>query len=143
MINALFDALQVSGIRRRLQYRLAESENRQGIDGTQERPDEPLSRSLFKRQIVPRAQAGVNGQRDRKRQRGFFVEHGNYLIVPIFLQPEVLLFQAGNGRSVTVRNGDVNINQFDIDFEGGVRASLSGGLLGWSGRLLGRRENAD
>ncbi len=75
---------------------------------------------------MARAQTGVDGQGDRKRQRGFLVEDRNVLLVIVFLENEILLRQPADGSAVLVGHGHEYVDQVDVDTERGGRLGLRG-----------------
>src|SRR6266700_3428784 len=79
-----------------------------------------LGRSQFQRQVLAGAEAGIYGQHNRKRQGRFLVEDRKLLVPAVFSQLEVIFFQTRGGRAVLVSNGDKNIHQFDVNFNGCV-----------------------
>ena len=73
-----------------------------------------LGRSLLQWQVVARAQAGIDGERDRKRHRRFFIEDGNRLIAPILLKDEIILLKSCYRRTVCIRDRDVYKRQYRL-----------------------------
>ena len=99
-------------------HHLAESVDRKPVDGTKNRVREALGGLLFERQIVARTQAGIDGKRDRERQRGFLVEDRNLLLAVVFLKNEIVFREAAHGRSLPVRDGHEDVDQVDVNFQG-------------------------
>ena len=85
---------------------------------------ETAGRSQFEGKVLARAQAGVNGQHNRKRQGRFLVEDRDLLLLAVFPQLEVVFFQGGDRGATFVGHGDEHVHQLDVNFESGV------GLLG-------------
>src|SRR5580704_5302171 len=94
---------------------------------------EALGGSLLQRQVMPRAQAGVDRERNRKRQRGLLVEYLDRLFPSVFPHHEVLFLETANRSPLRVGYGDVDIDQLDVDLERVFRFSRR---LGLGRRLL-------
>jgi len=54
-------------VKESIRSRLTELIERKGIHGTQDGMREPTGRSQFEQEVLARAEAGVNGQHNRKR----------------------------------------------------------------------------
>ncbi len=108
-----------------------------GVDRAQDGVDEALGRGLLQWQVVPRTQARVDGQSDRKRQCRFLVENLNGLLMIVFFENEIILCQAGDRSAMCVSHRHEYVDQFDVDPERGCRFGLAVGvsliLLGWIG----------
>ncbi len=89
-----------------------------------------VRRRLLQRKIFLRAQAGVDREHDRKRQCRLPAENRDLLFLAVFFQREVFFLQAGNRCAVGIGHGYKDVNQFDINFEGGLRLLRYGGQCG-------------
>ena len=145
MFDRLVDSLEIGGISPGgFVHYVAEAIHRHGVNRAQNGVRKALGRSLLQRQVVPRAEAGINGQRDRQRQRGFPVEDGDLLFVIVFFQNEVFLLEPADGSSLRVSDGNEHVDQIDVDVQrrGRLRLSIRSGRSGRGRRLL-RLEPAD
>src|ERR1700691_6465630 len=99
---------------------------------------ETLGGGLFERQVVARAETGVDGECDREWQRGFLIEHRNPLLVIVLPEDKILPGQTSDRGAVLVRHGHEHVHQLDVDPQGFHWLRLTVGarrsLLSW--RLL-------
>ena len=77
------------------------------------------------------AAAGVNEQPQRDGKRFFGGKEGDFLLLIVFEDPKILLFQGGYDVLFLVPHGSKNIDQTDLTFDGGhlLLVALLGGLL--------------
>src|SRR5579872_4106701 len=84
VVNATVDRLEVGSERYHLADHFAETVERERVHGAQDGMGEAAGRREFQRQILTRAQAGVDVDNDGQRQGRFFVKHRNGLWFAIF-----------------------------------------------------------
>src|SRR5205807_2984232 len=99
---------------------------------------EARGRFLLGGQAILFAAAGVNQQPKRDRKRFFGREKGNLLLLIVFKNPEVFLFERGDDVFVFVAHGGENVDQANFGFDGGnlLVVLLPGRLAGLLGRVL-------
>ena len=105
-------------------YHLAETVDGNCVDRAQDGMRETFRRGLFQRQVVTRAQTGIDGESDRKRHRGLLVENRNFLLAIVFLENEILLLEPANRSAPRVGHSHEYIDQIDVNPERGRRFGL-------------------
>src|SRR5580698_11553653 len=116
-VDGSVDGVQVGSERRQLIDDLAKLKQGQPVNRAENGVRETACRFQLQFLITARAQAGVDGDNDGKRQLRLAMKDRDLLRLVVFEDLEILLLERRNRGSAAVRNSGEDVHQLHVHFE--------------------------